>query len=339
MKRATAGLMACLLALASLAARPAAAAGGKVKLDGLLEYRHGEILIVEGQRLVVPKGARVKLEGEARTVSSIPLGYLTEAVGERQADGSIRVRKLVARPNGIQLFEQDVLDATNQLEAMYRTAGQFLMAAGDESSSLGALRERGPEVERVRRIVDRVLPPYIDDAMVRVYVIDNEEWNAMAMGNFSIYVFSGLMEAVDDEELAVVLGHEIAHASHEHTRKQQKRNLWIGLGSLGAAAVLSGELEDDEEAVAALLVGLGAIAFTNGYSRDLEDQADRVGLRYAFEAGYDVHRAPGLWVRFAERYGDHAMVTNVLFGDHSRSKVRARELAREIELNYGAPAR
>lgn len=336
MRRGRARLWTYAMAVAILAtASGTASAEDKTKVDGLLDYRQGDILIVEGQRLVVPQGAKLKLEGEARSPQSIPLGYLVEAVGQRQADGSIRVRKLAAKPNGTQLFEKEVIDATNELEAMYRKAGQFLMAADDKTSSLGALHEDGPQVDRVRRIVDRVLPPFIEPGSVRVYVIDNEEWNAMAMGNFSIYVFSGLMEAVDDDELAIVLGHEIAHATHEHTRKQQKRNLWIQVGALGTAAALSTELDDGEEVAAALLVGLGAIAFTNGFSRDLEDQADRVGLRYAHEGGYDVSKAPHLWERFAEKYGDHAMVANVLFGDHSRSKVRARELGAEIDLNYG----
>ena len=58
---------------------------------------------------------------------------------------------------------------------------------------------------------------------MRVYVIENDEWNAFAMGNYSIYVFTGLMDDLDDDELAIVLGHELAHATHEHTRRRSRR--------------------------------------------------------------------------------------------------------------------
>jgi predicted Zn-dependent protease len=72
----------------------------------------------------------------------------------------------------------------------------------------------------------------------------------------------------------------------------------------------------------------------NIYSREFEDQADRVGLRYIYEAGYDVSKAPALWKRFAERYGDGDKVTNFFFGDHSLAQDRAKNLQREIAANY-----
>ena len=61
------------------------------------------------------------------------------------------------------------------------------------------------------------------------------------------------------------------------------------------------------------------LAWQNGYGRSHEDQADRVGLRYAYEAGYDITRGPELWRRFARKYGqenaDH--VLDMLFGNYT----------------------
>ena len=79
---------------------------------------------------------------------------------------------------------------------------------------------------------------------------------------------------------------------------------------------------------------LGASAWSNGYGRGYEDQADRVGLRYAFEAGYDVNKGPRLWQRFAKKYGDGNKVVNFFFSDHSMSEARARNLERELANNY-----
>ena len=73
---------------------------------------------------------------------------------------------------------------------------------------------------------------------------------------------------------------------------------------------------------------------TAGYGRDLEDQADRVGLRYAYEAGYPVQDAPTVWQRFLDKYGQEDRVTNFFFSDHSLASARKRNLEREIANNY-----
>ena len=78
----------------------------------------------------------------------------------------------------------------------------------------------------------------------------------------------------------------------------------------------------------------GAMAWSNGYGRNLEDQADRVGLRYAYEAGYDISKGPRLWNRFAKRYGEQGKVANFFFSDHSQSSARAAKLEKEIAFNY-----
>lgn len=308
--------------------------GEAASVNGYAEFRQGDALVVEGQRVVAGTETKIRGETDARTLDAIPLGSIVEASGMRRTDGAIVADRVVAKPNGQQMFESDVKQATDSLEATYRQAGQFLMAAGDQAQSLGKLYEDGPQVERVRRIVDRILPPYIDPAAVRVYVIDNPEWNAMAMGNFSIYVFSGLLDAMDDDEVAIVLGHEIAHASHEHSRKQAKRGMLIQLGTVVGGVAIGSELDGGEAAAAGMLAGLTATAFGNGYSRNHEDQADRVGMRYAHEGGYDVSKGPRLWQKFGAKYGEQDAVTNTIFGSHSRSSVRAKDLEREIAINY-----
>ena len=78
----------------------------------------------------------------------------------------------------------------------------------------------------------------------------------------------------------------------------------------------------------------GTLAWTNGYGRSQEDQADRVGLRYVYEAGYDVRKGPGLWERFAEKYRGLPKFLNFFLGNHSVATDRARNLEREIRLNY-----
>jgi predicted Zn-dependent protease len=243
--------------------------------------------------------------------------------------------KLEAKPNGMAMFEGDVIQGTNAAEAEYRRVGHMFQQLDENSvADLGVLHESGPMVERVRRITRSLLPPYVDADEVRVYVVENPEWNAMAMGNYSIYVFSGLLNDMDDDEVAIVLGHEIAHASHEHSRRQFKKQMWIQLAALGLG--LAGEQvnNDDAKAIIALVGQFGSLAWQNGYGRKQEDQADRVGLRYAYEAGYDVTKGPRLWQRFARKYGEPDAVQGFFFSDHTKSSRRAEHLERELALNY-----
>jgi Zn-dependent protease with chaperone function len=200
---------------------------------------------------------------------------------------------------------------------------------------MGALRQTGPEVDRLRRITAQLVPPYLAPGDFRVYVVDNKEWNAMAAPNRSIYVFSGLLRDMDDDEVAVVLGHELAHATHEHSRKQFKKQIWVQLAALGVIGVAEGTIDDKtKRLIVESLAVIGALAWQNGYGRSHEDQADRVGLRYAHAGRYDVRKGPGLWNRFAGKYGDSNKAVNFFFGSHSVAKARAANLERELRLNY-----
>ncbi len=66
----------------------------------------------------------------------------------------------------------------------------------------------------------------------------------MAMANYSIYVFSGLMKDMDDDELAIVLGHELTHATYEHSRRQAKEGMASGVAGQ-AAQMASGLIKND----------------------------------------------------------------------------------------------
>jgi Zn-dependent protease with chaperone function len=302
------------------------------KVEGYAEFVLDGCLAVDGQRVCPAPDLKFEGEGGAWSFATIPLGYEVKVEkGDRLADGRILAREVKARPNGDAMFEAQVRAATDQLEQQIRRAGHFSEAGGP---SVGRLVESGPRVERARRIVNHLLPEYLSPDDVRVYVIENDEWNAFAMGNYSIYVFSGLLDALDDDEVAIVLGHELVHATHEHSRRQAKKGMWIQLAAAGALGVTSTIDDRTARVLAETAAALAASVWSNGYGRDMEDQADRVGLRYAYEAGYDITRGPLLWRKFAEKYGEGSAALNFFFSDHSQAAVRAANLEREIRLNY-----
>ena len=309
----------------------------RVKLDGYAEWRYDDVLIVEGQR--VHATARTLFVGNtlARDLESIPLGSEVKVDGYRNADGSVLARKVEAKRNGSAMFEGQLASAFEATENQWRRRGYVYEENGQR---LGELFEDGPDVERVRRIMDRLVPPSRQRSEFRAYVIKNNAWNAMAAPNGSVFVFTGLLRDMDDDEVAVILGHELVHATHEHSRRQYKRNMWAQLGLAGilAASESRGSSCDNRgtSLETALQTGavLGALAFQNRYSRQHEDQADRVGLRYAYEAGYDVSKAPDLWRRFARKYGGQPGALNFFFGTHSTPGARSRNLERELRRNY-----
>jgi Zn-dependent protease with chaperone function len=315
------------------------------KVDGYAEWRDGGCLLVDGQKVCPAPEMKFKGGGEANSFDAIPLGYELKAQGRRLADGTLQAVKVEAKPNGSALFESDIKAATDKAEQRARESGRFLEGQGANETSVGRLFTDGPQVDRVRRIVDGLLPPYVNPDAVRVYVIENKEWNAFAMGNYSIYVFSGLLNDMDDDEVAIVLGHELVHATHEHSRRQFKRDTIVQLITLGVLGATSTIDDDKKQAIAGLIVLAASAAYQSGYGRGMEDQADRVGLRYAYEAGYDITKGPRLWNRFAKKYGEGNKAVNFFFGDHSLSAARAAKLEKEIAWNYpegpkaGGPAR
>jgi Zn-dependent protease with chaperone function len=322
------------LALASSASPDSPA---RTKVEGYAEYHRGNVLVVDGQRVVANDKTRLESSGgrKLRNLQAIPLGYEVKVEGERQRDGSIVASKVEAKPDGMAMFEADVLTATNQIERMWVRAGEvYDEGRNGRRQVVGDIIDEGPEVARVRSIMARLVPPYVSARDLRVRVVDTKEWNASAMGNGAIWVYRGLLRDLSDDELAIILGHELAHYTYEHSRRSAKKAMWgqiAGLAGMVGAGTVGSRTGRDVATMGALL---SVTAWQNGYSRDLEDQADRVGLRYAYEGGFDVAQAPGLWQKFRKKYGEESTAANFLFGSHSRPSDRIRNIERELRRNY-----
>jgi Zn-dependent protease with chaperone function len=315
------------------AALPVVSAQETIKLDGYAEWRRAGIVVVDGQR--VRADQRTKWKGAATAVDAVSLGHEVRVQGARQPDGTVLAREIDVRPNGKALFEADVQKGTDELEGLWLRSGEAFEAdTAGKKTVIGEVERQGVRVDRVRRLVREMAPPYVDPSKVRVYVIDNKEWNAMAMGNGALWVFRGIMDDMNDNDLAIVVGHELAHYTHEHSRRQMRKAMWGQFGSL--AALLAAAAIDSKGLRAAAELGsaLGFSAWMNGYGRDLEDQADRVGLRYAYEGGYDVSSAPNVWQRFLDKYGQGDRVTNFFFSNHSLAGARRKNLQAELRNNY-----
>lgn len=125
---------------------------------------------------------------------AVPLGAEVKVQGARQVDGAVLARSIDVKSNGEAFLEGEAQAAAAETEQTWLQAGRIR----DEEDDLGRVVTRGSRVERVRRVLSRLFPPYVDPGAYRVYVVVNEEWNAMAMANGAIWVFSGLLDAMDE---------------------------------------------------------------------------------------------------------------------------------------------
>src|SRR5262249_54878822 len=118
----------------------------------------------------------------------------------------------------------------------------------------------------------------------RFFVIINKEPNAFALPNGIFVIHSGMFNVVENEaQLAAVIGHEIAHATQEHTWRKLNYQKNTRMALTIASAVASAYGARNLAEIANMVEG----AIRNGYSRAMENQADRIGLEYMVRSGYD----------------------------------------------------
>ncbi len=134
---------------------------------------------------------------------------------------------------------------------------------------------------RVSMIFNRLLPYVTRPLPYYVKILDNDMLNAFCIPGGGVYVTSGLVDFVrSDGELAAILGHELTHGDKNHVMVQAQRSQKLSLATLAIIIATEGQ------AAAAMLAGVAQIAVTNGYSRDLESEADLGGVTMIWKAGY-----------------------------------------------------
>lgn len=314
-----------------------AAAQVQEKRSGYLEWPGDTEILIDGQTITTGTTTRWKAPAAMSSLREIPLRSEVTVRGVRLPDGRIRAEEIRVKANGTEAYEQAVIEQGNAAEREWVGAGGvYMLAAGGRPAMVGRVVTDGPLVDRTTSVLRRLSPTSVTGSSLRVRVVETAEWNAMVLGNGSVWVYSGLLAAMDDDELSVVLGHELAHYTHEHARKSAARLAWIETLSAVANASLSQVKSAEAQQLAAVAASLSVSALVSGFSRNDEDQADRVGLRYAHQAGFDVSAGVRVWEKFRDRYGEEGRLTNFFVGDHSRPSDRIRNLRTELSYNYRA---
>jgi predicted Zn-dependent protease len=170
-----------------------------------------------------------------------------------------------------------------------------------------------PQLLRLRKISERLIPqgaqwnPRASSWQWEVNLIGSRQVNAFCMPGGKIAVFTGILDKLQltDDELAMVVGHEMAHALREHARARiGKSALTQGAARLGGAVIAN--ILGIDPRVTDLVARGGANLLTLKFSRGDESEADLVGMEMAARAGYDPRAAITLWNKMAAQAGKNA---------------------------------
>lgn len=183
-----------------------------------------------------------------------------------------------------------------------RAYGQVLA----DAQKKGQLNRDAAQLQRVRAVAGRLIPQtgaFRADApgwRWEVNVITGKEVNAWCMPGGKIAFYTGLIERLQatDDEIAAVMGHEIAHALREHGRERASQAVaqGIGISVVGAVLGVSAGAQDLTQIVLDL-------TFNLPNSRTDEIEADRIGVELAARGGYDPRAAVSLWEKMSQTGG------------------------------------
>lgn len=200
---------------------------------------------------------------------------------------------------GVERSQMMMVSSREMESAASQSYQKIIQQAGQKN----ALNRDKEQVERVRAVARRLIPAtgaFRADApnwRWEVNVLSSNELNAWCMAGGKIAFYSGIIEKLDlsDDEIAAIMGHEIAHALREHARERASQSMVTNLGVAVLGAALGvGQAGTD------LIGSVAKVSFELPNSREHETEADRIGVELAARGGYDPRAAVVLWQKMAK---------------------------------------
>ena len=171
-----------------------------------------------------------------------------------------------------------------------------------QASEQGALAGKDhPQLKRLRAIAAKIIPhalqwnPRAANWRWEVNLIGSKQINAFCMPGGKIAFYTGILDQLKltDDEVAMVMGHEVAHALREHARERMGKSTATNIG----ASLLTQMLGLGQ--IGQTVTNYGAQLLTLQFSRDNESEADLVGMELAARAGYDPRAGVTLWQKMS----------------------------------------
>ena len=247
-------------------------------------------------------------------MNTFQLSTLQLSAGKRTAEGSAGLRTLVlalscalnlglatdavhAR-DGVEVGSSSKLARLVPAEKLEQAASQQYQQMLQEASAKKALApDSDPQVVRLRAISQKIIPfatewnPRAASWKWEVNLLLSDQINAFCMPGGKIAFYSGILEKLKltDDEVAMIMGHEVAHALREHARERMGKSMAtngaiaIGANLLGLGNVGTG------------LANMGGQLLTMKFGREDESESDLIGMELAAKAGYDPRAGVSLW--------------------------------------------
>ena len=204
--------------------------------------------------------------------------------------------------DGVEVGKNSVFTKLVPAETIEESAAQQYNKMLQQAASQGALGGKDhPQVKRLRAIATKIVPHAMDwnpraaNWRWEVNLIGSKQINAFCMPGGKIAFYSGILEQLKltDDEVATVMGHEVAHALREHARERMGKNAATSVG----ANLLSGVLGLGQ--LGQTVTSYGAQLLTLQFSRSDESEADLVGMELSARSGFDPRAGISLWQKMA----------------------------------------
>ena len=203
-----------------------------------------------------------------------------------------------------------------------------------EAKAKGQLDTQSLTAQRVHKIFNKMVPYANAENHTgqpfnwQIEVIKSKELNAWAMPGGKMAFYTGLVESLNltDDEIATVMGHEMAHALKEHGKKKANLSQFTNVIANVAQTALATQIGSDSSSI---VVGLAKDwGLDKPYSRSAETEADEVGLFLMAKSGYNPEAAPGLWDKMQKASTGSQGILDKLSSTHPSDKDRQANLLR-----------
>ena len=213
---------------------------------------------------------------------------------------------------------------------------QYSQLLNEAKEKEALVPDSDPQVKRLRAIAARIVPnakrwnPAAANWNWEVNLLHSDQVNAFCMPGGRIAFFSGILTRLNltDDEVAIVMGHEIAHALREHARKRAVQSTAVSIASKLGGAVLSQYLGIDPRITDAGANVAGQLTVMK-FSRGDETESDLVGIDLAARAGFDPRAGVALWQKMGAVNAQQPME---FLSTHPSGNSRIQDMQKQMPL-------